>query len=472
MSDFGIKPEISLGVKPPQTMSLTDMLGIARGAQMYQREREILPMLVEQERIKTQTAQTDQTKNYANTFFQVLGGFANDPRAESKDPKQAVDLLLEVKKKAMSMGVPENYVEAFAAPGVAIAAHRTAELPQYMSNVIQSAIGAQGQQQLLTPQPITSGGQPGLFIPGRGRVEPMRPQVIPQAAPQAAPQAGPVVAPVGESVPSGEPIVGGSQVTSQILPGGGQPAAPQGVTAADMTAPINVNAGYRLRFQPRLNPQDVRPFAIGEEDAIKQGTSYLNNMSAAQSEVQRATRNVSEVIRLADDLASKGKFTAGKPLELERQFKEFFGEDKYKELSKSLAQAQMALIKAQGGSLDTVSGQQMTRAATGDETYPPEVLVSIARRLNGEIIKTDMEAKAARAAVQVVGPNNMQDFREAWNNNSDLRIFEVMGILQNVRDPKRLQEALDKVLPKTKDELIQFQTKYQNIEKLVKTGRL
>ena len=111
MADFGIKPDIALSVKPPATMSLSDMLGIARGAQMYQREREVLPLLVEQERIKTQTAQTDQAKGYANTFFQVLGGFANDPRIESNDPKKTVDLMIEVKKKARSMGVPESYVE-------------------------------------------------------------------------------------------------------------------------------------------------------------------------------------------------------------------------------------------------------------------------------------------------------------------------------------------------------------------------
>ena len=466
MADFGIKPDIPLGVKPPATMSLSDMLGLARGAQAYQREREVFPLLVEQERIKTQTAQTDQAKGYANTFFQVLGGFANDPRIESGDPKKAIDLMLEVKKKARSMGVPESYVEALSSPASATAAHNPTALPQYINNIIQAQIGPAGQQGLQTGQPTTSGGQPALFVPGKGRVVPMgqmgaQPPVqeqVPVAAPPAVtppPEMGAVEPGVPRAVPQTAP-----------------PIAPQGITSQDLTRPRNVNVGYPIRFQPRTQG-DVRPFAIGEEAAIQQGTQYLNSIVNAEGEVQRATRNVGEVIRIADELASKARFEAGKPLDIERAVKEFFGEDRYKELSKSLAQAQLAIMKSQGGSVEnTVGGQQMTRAATGDETFPPKVLIDIARRLNGEIIKTEMEAKAARAAVRAVGPNNLQDFRETWNSNADSRIFEAMGINRSTTDRKKRDEALDKILPKNKQELNRFLQQYENIEKLTQTGRL
>jgi len=470
MADFGIKPEIALGVKPPATMSLGDMLNVARGAQMYQREREVLPLLVEQEKIKTQTAQTDQAKGYANTFFQVLGGFANDPRIESNDPIKTVDLMLEVKKKARSMGVPESYVEALASPGVATAAHNPTALPQYISNIIQAQIGPAGQQGLQTGQPTTSGGQPALFVPGKGRVVPMgQPPAQPPVQEQASVATPPAVATPPET---GAVEPGVPRVVPQAAPQTTSPIAPQGITSQDLTRPRNVNVGYPIRFQPRT-PGDVRPFAIGEEAAIQQGTQYLNSIVNAEGEVQRASRNVGEVIRIADDLASQARFKAGKPQDIERALREFFGEDKYKELSKSLAQAQLAIMKSQGGSVETtVGGQQMTRAATGDETYPPDVLISIARRLNGEIIKTEMEAKAVRAAVQAVGPNNLQDFRDAWNSNSDLRIFEAMGINRSITDRKKRDEALDKILPKSKQELNRFLQQYENIEKLTQTGRL
>ena len=464
MADFGIKPEIALGVKPPATMSLSDMLGIARGAQMYQKEREVLPLLVEQERIKTQTAQTDQAKNYANTFFQVLGGFANDPRVESNDPKKTVDLMIEVKKKARSMGVPESYVEALASPAMTTAAHNSQAFPQYINNVIQSAIGATGQQALQTPQVTTSGGVTSLFVPGKGRLGPVgvaQPPVQAQAEPAMEPPVQAPVAAPNQVGPQGA-------VTPQA-----QPPVQTGVTSANMTAPRNVSVGYPIRFQPRISSSDVRPYSVGEKEAIDQGTAYLNNISSAQAETQRASRNINEVIKIANELESKSTFQAGKGLDIERQFRQTFGEERYAELNKSLAQAQLALMKAQGGSVEsTVGGQEMSKAATGDYTYPPSVLIKIARQISGEILKTEMESKAAKAAVQAIGPNNLQDFRQAWNENADLRIFEAIQTAKSVKDKQQLKQALDKILPSNEEELNDLRKKWKNIEKMTTTGRL
>jgi hypothetical protein len=69
-------------------------------------------------------------------------------------------------------------------------------LPQYIDNEIQRGIGATGQQQLQTPELVTSGGQTGIF------------------------RRGPAT------------------VTTLPLPGATPQPAPAGVTAADMTAPI------------------------------------------------------------------------------------------------------------------------------------------------------------------------------------------------------------------------------------------
>lgn len=61
MADFGIKPDIALGVKPPAVMSLGDMLNVARGAQMYQREQELFPLQIQQQRNITRTSNIDLT---------------------------------------------------------------------------------------------------------------------------------------------------------------------------------------------------------------------------------------------------------------------------------------------------------------------------------------------------------------------------------------------------------------------------
>jgi hypothetical protein len=47
-----------------------------------------------------------------------------------------------------------------------------------------------------------------------------------------------------------------------------------------------------------------------------------------------------------------------------------------------------------------------------------------------------------------------------------------MSINQSEKDEKSRKEALNKVLPTNRRELSEFLTKYDNIQKLTKTGRL
>jgi len=47
---------VALGIKPPQVMTLADMLGIARGAQAYQQSEQINPLAVEKAQAETELA--------------------------------------------------------------------------------------------------------------------------------------------------------------------------------------------------------------------------------------------------------------------------------------------------------------------------------------------------------------------------------------------------------------------------------
>jgi hypothetical protein len=46
MADFGIKPDIPLGIKGPQPQSLNDLLGTATKAMEYSRLSELYPELI------------------------------------------------------------------------------------------------------------------------------------------------------------------------------------------------------------------------------------------------------------------------------------------------------------------------------------------------------------------------------------------------------------------------------------------
>ena len=52
-----IDPSISLGGRPPPTMTLPDMLNLARGAQAYRQAEEVMPLQAERERQATRTGQ-------------------------------------------------------------------------------------------------------------------------------------------------------------------------------------------------------------------------------------------------------------------------------------------------------------------------------------------------------------------------------------------------------------------------------
>ena len=452
-----IDPTIPLGVKPQAGMTLPQMLDLARGAQAFQQAQQVFPEQAEQARIATRTAQTQEqqamlslSQNQNNALMGLVGGFRNDPRISSGNSDAALSALDEIKAKAVAAGIPRSRVEQIATTATTIAINNPKALPQYFDNVIQAQAGAASQLGLQTPELTTQAGAPAAFRRGSGTLTPVPIQGAPQAAPTATPQAA----------PAGQP-----------------PAVPRGVTPSDMTAPIRQQAapqgaGFPIRF-PVRPAGDIRPIAPGEAEAAQAGVTYLNNIQAAQNEVPKAMRNVSEVIRGAEELEKTINFQTGKPADIERAVRTFFGNDQYKQLSKDIANAQIALMRSTGGDLTTDAGKALVARATGDETYPPAVLISIARRLNGELTKADMEARGAQRAATKFGNANLQGFQQAWNDNSqDLRVFEAIAITKNIKDPKKQKSALDKILPATADELSDFQQKYRNIKSLSETGTL
>jgi len=430
---------------------LPQLLDAARSFQMYQYGQEVLPEQAEQARIATQTARTGQeqatfnlSKDQNSQLMTIIGGYRNDPRISSGNPDAALAALDEIKAKAANLNIPRSVVERMATTATKTAMENPKALAQYFDNVIQTSAGPSAQLGLQTPELTTQAGAPAAFRRGPGTLTPV-PTLGAQPTPAPAPQG-----------------VTPDMMTAPITPQAAPLAAPQAVPT---------DPGYPLRFPPRPIG-DIRPAAAGEEAAATAGNAYLTNMMTAQGEVPKAIRNVSEVIRGAEELSKTVNFQTGKPADIERAVRTFFGEDQYKQLSKDIANAQIALMRSTGGDLTTDAGKALVARATGDETYPPQVLLSIARRLNGELTKVDMEARGAQKAATLFGNANLPAFQQAWNSNADLRVFEAISIVNNLKDPQKQKSALDKILPTNAEELADFQQKYRNIKKLTETGTL
>lgn len=465
---INIDPSISLGIKPPAAMSLSEMLNIARGAQQYQTERQIQPEQIRQAQLQTQTqtalqpeqiqqaqiatrtagsqektagigaqsAQFTFDKAKTTALNDIIGGYRNDPRIASGDPDQAVDAVNEIKTRARALGIPASVLERISAQAMGIALEKPKALAQYFDNVIQSQLGAQGQQALQTPVLVEQGGQPGVFVPATRTVEPLGRTPPPANVP---------------------------------LPAGAQP--PVGVTSGDMTAPIADRAPLPYPVRREGQPFTPTPDELADRTA---GSAVRNSLVQRQSELTTARRNLQEVVKTAEKLQKESVLPeTGAIGAAKRGIATFIGDPTYKQLSKDLANVQISNIQAMGGSMDTVSGQALAKMASGDETFPPEVLLSIARRADADITNLDMMATGLQKHSQRYGDANTKRFQQMWAANADSKIFEMMNIARDVKDPKKRQEMANKLLENLdQTQLDQFEQKYKNLLKLTKTGDL
>ena len=80
MADFGIKPDLALGLKTPATMSLADMVNIARGVQAYQQAEQTNPLALQQAQQATRTGEINLgVAEQQNAERMNLQRFFSDP---------------------------------------------------------------------------------------------------------------------------------------------------------------------------------------------------------------------------------------------------------------------------------------------------------------------------------------------------------------------------------------------------------
>lgn len=414
--------------------------------------------LSEQQRTQAEKAKFDFTADQSAVARQILGGIRNLPqiRNAGDDPKAAMKTLDVAKDLMIQSGLPKENVDAH----LKIIKDHVGEngrlLPNVIDNIIGSGLTAQQQQTLQTPQLTTSGGQPALFTAGPGTLAPAQIQQPPQAAPQPNQQFAPQPNMQGGPLPQGMPL-------PQGLPTG----APQGVTPTQM----------QLQY-PVRRPGDIRPFAPNEDIDTKKGETYRNSLTARQTDLSTSKRNLDEVISQADKIAKEstkfmGLDTATGTLgALSRTYANVIGDPKYKQLSKDLANVQIANIQALGGSMDTVAGQQLQKMANGDETYPPDVLKNIARRTYADVQNLDMQATAASKFAQKYGDSNLNTFKRLWSSNADSKVFEAISIFDTVKDKAERNKQINDLFGSNPQAREQYFKKYNNIKKLTETGEL
>lgn len=464
-----IKPEISLGVKGPQAMTLSDLVGTATKTMEFQRLSELYPELIKKTQQEVAVGEINLAEKRLTGITSGMTALINNPMVvaaeqdpNSVDPKKLLEFVTQNgMNQARALKIPEDQANTLLAPYLKIATENPGALRQFAKERLIAGLDA-------ATRTSTLGGAPAIGVSTIPSNQPVFKGVSPKdmTAPLTRTEAGPAVPPA--AAPPAAPPAG-----SMAAPPAAPPVAPAAAPPAVSATPQGrvADPGISLPYPAPIAgvPQASTPSMQADLTA---GQKYRQDLATGQSAVQRATRNVDAVMEGIREIEKDRRFTTG-PLEArERYIRQLFGDERFKQLSKDIANVEIAIINASGQSLSTDAGKSLVAKASGDETYPPSVLISVARRLVGDMTRLDMESQAAQKFAQQYGDANLPAFRQAWAANSDQKIFEAIAINKGERDPRRRQEALDKILPKSKEELSDFLTKYENIQKLTQTGRL
>jgi hypothetical protein len=464
MADFNVS-DVASRINPPQQMSIGDMLNIARGAQAYKQAELVNPQLARQaeaeatraetesgvsketapsrissaksistkQEFEAQQAGVDLKQHYANSARGVYGSHLTDPDFITGKSDKMIKKLEADQKYLEEIGIPTHDSKMH---------DQLIELaktdPKQAYQMIKSGVLASGQNaaqtNLVTPRLENINNTAYSYTPATNEA---------------------VVAGTG----SQQPIPPVSQV------------APPVVTAENMNKPAH-SQPVQLKYPVRQPGQPHAP-VIGEAEDQAVGTKYRTSIVDRQSNLTASRRNVEEVINTANELEKSHYPTSGIGGAITRKVLTAAGDPTYVQLSKDLANVQMANIQAMGGSLDTDAGKQLSRMANGDETYPPSVLIKIAHRAQADMTNIDMQATAAQKFANKFGDNNMKSFQQMWSKNADSRIFEGINIknsnMSQEEKKKQFESLFGHMTDKQKRE---YQEKKNNLIKLMDTGSL
>ncbi len=428
-------PSIYGNLQAPKAMSLQEMVDLGRTSTALQREKALLPSAIQQGQAQAQTATMqansatlENALKHTTQVTQSIQGLLTKPDLTSDD------IVNSVKENAKRMNTPDNAVNQ-ALSNLPVNGSPT-QLREWLAMSLAKTLNAQSQLERVYP-----GG------------------VLPSQLPEQ-----------------------GYQVNRPTTPSTEAPVAPTapktGVQPQDMNQPVRTDLSKPVPLSYPVRQAGQAYTALPqEEDERKLGTASKTALISRQSELPASRRTVDEVIKKAQELEKSALLpTSGVLGSIERNLSTFLGTEqgvRYKELSKDLANAAIANIKASGGSIDTVAGQQLQRMANGDETYPPKVLIEIARRTQADMTALDSKATAIKKFSDKFGDQNLKSFEQMWSKNADPKIFQAMNIFNDPRmSAEEKAKARDELLGTDKKQLRIFNEQYNNIRRLEQTGTL
>ena len=265
-----------------------------------------------------------------------------------------------------------------------------------------------------------------------------------------------------------------------------QPGMPGQMGMGQPNAPVQDPIAPQLMFPVR---QPGTNYAQLPNEATKttEGGQYVSGLIDRKKNLVTDRRNLDEMLKQVEKVKEETPRVPGtNPVSNAlnatiRKASVATADPQYQQLSKDIANMQISNLKAAGGSMDTVAGQQLQAHANGTEVYDPDVLLNIGRRAKADMKNLDLQTDAATKFIQRYGPNNMDTFKKIWGDNADSKLFEMMTHHEDkTMTPEQKKMKRDELVgitpdmsPEKKKELLkEFQDKNNVIQKLVNTGGL
>ena len=245
---------------------------------------------------------------------------------------------------------------------------------------------------------------------------------------------------------------------------------------------IDINEPETPKYPNRVSGKVTAPATPEETAAQTSGNAYYTSLSMEQPKLARQVDNLRNVVSQATKLqgtmlgAGEKSESAWAQLGNDALRKVYtnvavkLGSTELQELAKDLANVQTSISAAGGTRTD--AGLDLIKIASGTEKTSPEVLIKIAQRTMAEVKNIDSQTAAARKFKDKFGTNNMEAFQRMWGKNADTRVFQIMNVVDSVKDQKEQKALLGQIYGGDTKELAAGLQKYRNIKKLMADGTL
>ena len=430
MADYQFNTNLTPNI---QGTNIADMVNLARGVQAYQQAEQANPLAIQkaqmeiaqaqkmnplavqksqeevsQAQIGTKGKQFELNTSQTSALYGLAGGVLNDPRIKSGKKEDALGALHEAKQRASTYGIPEELVNGVFNPLFTLGEKNPTALPRALNSIVQTGLGSAGQQALQSGAVVEINGVKYQYNPATGQATPL-----------------------GANTPTPQPTLQPSARTTTQQP----PSQTNKLVEMDM--PVS-GAGIT-----QMNAQQNERYTEG--NALKAETTKLAQ-AAAQS--KQTTRKIKENIASAagsapgQALRSAGKYLAGS--------------EQLDELVKNLAQNQVEQASLMGNSAATDAARGVLALANGSENITPQALAQIVQRADAtstalEKFNTGL-GNFYKKTGAYNGPIHARNFKDAWAQNYDPRIFMVQNINSSDMSPAEKQLQLQVILKGTSEQ--------------------